>query len=128
VKAAPVYHAARWLGGVTVWPLAARVRSRGQAADRRLFGQNLGESERAAACAQRLRELGGVEVALAIEYRWAEGRNERKAIAERRELMAFIREARKFSKLSITERSPSSAPNRPLEGLSRRDRSSTTAE
>ena len=37
----------------------------------------LGESERAAAFAQRLRELGWVEGrTIAIEYRWAEGRND----------------------------------------------------
>jgi putative ABC transport system substrate-binding protein len=40
----------------------------------------LGESERAAAFAQRLRELGWVEGrTIAIEYRWAAGRNERLA-------------------------------------------------
>jgi putative tryptophan/tyrosine transport system substrate-binding protein len=38
----------------------------------------LGESERAAAFAQRLRELGWIDGrTVAIEYRWAEGRNER---------------------------------------------------
>jgi putative ABC transport system substrate-binding protein len=38
----------------------------------------LGESDRAAAFAQRLRELGWLEGRnVAIEYRWAEGRNER---------------------------------------------------
>jgi len=37
----------------------------------------LGEGERAAAFAQRLRELGWVEGrTIAIEYRWAEGRND----------------------------------------------------
>ena len=38
----------------------------------------MGESERAAAFAQRLRELGWIDGrTVAIEYRWAEGRNER---------------------------------------------------
>jgi ABC transporter substrate binding protein len=51
-----------------------------QGADGRLLGQStpLGESARSAAFAQRLRELGWVEGRnVAIEYRGAEGRNDR---------------------------------------------------
>ena len=68
------------LGGVAVWPLAARAQ---QAAKILTIGY-LGpttlavESQRVAAFVQRLRELGWSEGRnLAIEYRWAEGRSER---------------------------------------------------
>jgi ABC-type uncharacterized transport system substrate-binding protein len=69
------------LGGAAAWPLAARA----QAGKRPIIGflgqsTPLSESERAAALAQRLRELGWVEGrTVAIEYRWADGRNERLA-------------------------------------------------
>jgi putative tryptophan/tyrosine transport system substrate-binding protein len=67
------------VGGVaTVWPLAARA----QQPAMRVIGF-LGasapstESQRVAAFVQRLRELGWIDGRnLAIEYRWAEGRNE----------------------------------------------------
>jgi putative ABC transport system substrate-binding protein len=62
------------------WPLAARAQQAGKPPTVGFLGQStpLGESERAAAFAQRLRELGWVEGrTLAIEYRWADGRNER---------------------------------------------------
>jgi putative ABC transport system substrate-binding protein len=72
------------LGGAAAscaaWPLAARAQQAGKPPTVGFLGQStpLGESERAAAFAQRLRELGWVEGrTLAIEYRWADGRNER---------------------------------------------------
>src|SRR5262249_15838229 len=63
------------LGGVAAWPLAARAQ---QTAKRPIGGflgerTRLGESERAAAFARRLHDLGWVE------YRWADGRSERLA-------------------------------------------------
>jgi len=68
------------LGGAAAWPLAARAQ---QAANLPTIGF-LGTatpstmSSRAAAFVQRLRELGWIENrTVAIEYRWAEGREER---------------------------------------------------
>jgi putative tryptophan/tyrosine transport system substrate-binding protein len=53
----------------------------GQTSDHRFLGANPSiESSRVAAFVQRLRELGWIDGRnLAIEYRWAEGRNERYA-------------------------------------------------
>jgi ABC transporter substrate binding protein len=65
--------------GVAAWPLAARAQQPGKLPTVGFLGQStpLGESQRAAAFAQRLRELGWVEGrTIAIEYRWAEGRND----------------------------------------------------
>jgi putative tryptophan/tyrosine transport system substrate-binding protein len=71
------------LGGAAAsWPLAARAEQARKVPMVGFLGQStpLGESERAAAFAQRLRELGWVEGrTIAIEYRWAAGRNERLA-------------------------------------------------
>ena len=71
------------LGGAAAgWPLAARAQQARKVATVSFLGQStpLGENERAAAFAQRLRELGWVEGrTIAIEYRWAAGRNERLA-------------------------------------------------
>ena len=68
------------LGGVAAtWPVAVRAQQLGKLPTVGFLGQStpLGESERAAAFAQRLRELGWVEGrTIAIEYRWAEGRND----------------------------------------------------
>jgi putative ABC transport system substrate-binding protein len=67
------------LGGAAAWPLAARAQQPGKLPTVGFLGQStpLGESVRAAAFAQRLRELGWVEGrTIAIEYRWAEGRND----------------------------------------------------
>ena len=68
------------LGGAAAWPLAARAQ---RAANMPTIGY-LGpathavESQRVAAFVQRLRELGWIENrTIAIEYRWAEGREER---------------------------------------------------
>src|SRR5262245_47490234 len=70
------------LGGAAAWPLAARAQQRGRL---RTIGFLGGSTPAAwtpwtAAFLQRLRELGWVEgQTIAIEYRWAEGRNERGA-------------------------------------------------
>ena len=69
-------------GAAVTWPLAARAQQARKVPTVGFLGQStpLGESERAAAFAQRLRELGWVEGrTIAIEYRWAAGRNERLA-------------------------------------------------
>src|SRR6516164_1219418 len=66
-------------GIVAIWPLAAHAQQAGKlpiigflSADPSI------ESKRVAAFVQRLRELGWIDGRnLAIEYRWAEGRNER---------------------------------------------------
>jgi putative tryptophan/tyrosine transport system substrate-binding protein len=69
-------------GGAAAWPLAARAQ---QARTRPIVGflgqsSPLGEGERAAAFAQRLRDLGWIEGrTIVIEYRWADGRSERLA-------------------------------------------------
>jgi putative tryptophan/tyrosine transport system substrate-binding protein len=68
------------LGGAAAWPLAARAQQAGKLPIIGFLGQSTSwaESERAAKFAQRLRELGWIEgQAVAIEYRWAEGRSER---------------------------------------------------
>jgi putative ABC transport system substrate-binding protein len=71
------------LGGAAVaWPLSARAQ---QTAKRPIVGflgdsTPLAESERAAAFARRLHDLGWIEGrAIAIEYRWADGRSDRLA-------------------------------------------------
>jgi putative ABC transport system substrate-binding protein len=66
-------------GAAAAWPLAARA----QQAKRPIVGflgdsTPLAEKERAAAFARRLHDLGWIEgPTIAIEYRWAEGREER---------------------------------------------------
>src|SRR5215467_11824470 len=65
---------------VTAWPLAARAQQAGKLPTIGLLGATtpLVESQRVAAFVQRLRELGWIEGrTVAIEVRWAEGRNER---------------------------------------------------
>src|SRR5258705_13227287 len=68
-------------GAVASWPLAARA----QQAKRPIVGflgdsTPLAESERAAAFARRLHDLGWIEGrTIAIEYRWADGRSDRLA-------------------------------------------------
>ena len=70
------------LGGAAAWPLAARAQ---QPAKRPIVGflgdsTPLAESERAAAFARRLHDLGWIEGhTIAIEYRWADGRSDRLA-------------------------------------------------
>jgi putative tryptophan/tyrosine transport system substrate-binding protein len=69
------------LGGAAVsWPLAARAQQAGKLPTIGLLGATTlsVESQRVAAFVQRLRELGWTEGrTIAIEDRWAEGRNER---------------------------------------------------
>ena len=69
------------LGGVAAWPLAARAQQAGKLATIGFLGADPSiESKRVAAFVQRLRELAWIDGRnLAIEYRWAEGRNERYA-------------------------------------------------
>src|SRR5262249_44061205 len=66
-------------GAAVVWPLAARALP-GQLPTIRLLGSGTAatQSQWTGAFVQRLRELGWSEGRdVAIEYRWAEGRNER---------------------------------------------------
>jgi putative tryptophan/tyrosine transport system substrate-binding protein len=68
------------LGGAAGWPLAARAQQRPGLATISLLGSTTPavESQRVAGFVQRLRELGWIEGQnISIEYRWAEGRNER---------------------------------------------------
>src|SRR5215469_6651615 len=68
------------LGGAAASPLAARAQQ-GKVPTIGFLGANPSiESQRVAAFVQRLRELNWIDGRnLAIEYRWAEGRNERYA-------------------------------------------------
>jgi putative ABC transport system substrate-binding protein len=68
------------LGGAAAWPLAARAQQPGKMPTIGYLGGASAISQRAwvAAFVQRLRELGWSEGRnVTIEYRWAEGRNER---------------------------------------------------
>jgi putative ABC transport system substrate-binding protein len=68
------------LGGAAAWPLAARAQERGKLPTIGYLGAATPSawSQRTAAFVQRLHELGWIEGrTVAIEYRWAEGRNER---------------------------------------------------
>jgi putative ABC transport system substrate-binding protein len=68
------------LGGAAAWPLAARAQQRGKLPTIGFMGQSTRSagSEWLAAFMQRLRELGWIEGrTITIEYRWAEGREER---------------------------------------------------
>jgi putative ABC transport system substrate-binding protein len=69
------------LGGAAAWPLAARAQQPGKPIVGFLGDSTaLGESERVAAFARRLHDLGWIEGrTIAIEYRWADGRSERLA-------------------------------------------------
>ena len=69
------------LGGAAAWPLAARAQQPSKVPTIGFLGANPSiESTRVAAFVQRLRELAWIDGRnLAIEYRWAEGRNERYA-------------------------------------------------
>ena len=67
-------------GAATAWPLAARGQQLGKLPTIGFLGESTpsGQRQWAAAFVQRLPELGWVEGRnIAIEYRWAEGRNER---------------------------------------------------
>src|SRR5215510_3424921 len=68
------------LGGAAAWPLAARAQQPAKLPTVGFLGPNTASFERASTDAflQRLRELGWIENrTVAIEYRWAEGRDER---------------------------------------------------
>src|SRR6476620_11590005 len=69
------------LGGATAaWPLAARGQQASKLPTIGFLGESTasGQREWVAAFVQRLRELGWIEGRnIAIEYRWAEGRNQR---------------------------------------------------
>jgi putative tryptophan/tyrosine transport system substrate-binding protein len=71
------------LGGIAVaaWPFSARAQQPSKLPTIGFLAANPSiESQRVAAFVQRLRELGWIDGRnLAIEYRWAEGRNERYA-------------------------------------------------
>src|SRR5215510_14150442 len=67
-------------GGAVAWPLAARAQQPAKLPTIGLLGANNATFERTSidAFVQRLRELGWIENrTVAIEYRWAEGRDER---------------------------------------------------
>jgi ABC-type uncharacterized transport system substrate-binding protein len=70
-------------GAAATWPLAARAQQPGKLPTIGFLGASPSiESQRVAAFVQRLRELAWIDNRnLAIEYRWAEGRNERYAEA-----------------------------------------------
>jgi putative tryptophan/tyrosine transport system substrate-binding protein len=68
------------LGGAAAWPLAARAQQPAKLPTIGFLGQSTrsAASEWVAAFVQRLRELGWIENrTVAIDYRWAEGREER---------------------------------------------------
>src|SRR5262249_35182175 len=71
------------LGGAAVaWPLAAAAQQQAKLPTIGLWGPSTlsAASQRVARFVQRLRELGWIEGrTVTIEYRWAEGRNERAA-------------------------------------------------
>jgi putative tryptophan/tyrosine transport system substrate-binding protein len=71
------------VGSAAAWPLAAHAQQSGQPPTIGFLGASSSiEGQRVAAFVQRLRELGWIDGRnLAIEYRWAEGRNERYAEA-----------------------------------------------
>ena len=66
------------LGGAAAWPIAARAQQPAKSPTIGFLGASPWiESHRVAAFVQRLRELAWIDGHnLAIEYRWAEGRNE----------------------------------------------------
>jgi putative ABC transport system substrate-binding protein len=68
------------LGGAAAWPIAARGQQPAKLPAIGFLGETTpsAQSQRTNAFVQRLRELGWIESrTVAIEYRWAEGRNER---------------------------------------------------
>jgi putative ABC transport system substrate-binding protein len=70
------------IGSAAAWPLAARAQQPGKRPIVGFLGDStpLAEGERAAAFARRLHDLGWIEGrTIAIEYRWADGRNDRLA-------------------------------------------------
>jgi putative tryptophan/tyrosine transport system substrate-binding protein len=69
-----------FLGGAAAWPMAAQAQQAGKVPTIGFLGVSTpaGQAHMVAALVQRLRELGWIEGrTIAIEYRWAEGRQER---------------------------------------------------
>src|SRR6266699_584627 len=69
-----------FIGGAAAWPLTAHAQQPGKLPTIGFLGQSTrsGASEWVAAFVQRLRELGRIEGrTITVEYRWAEGRDER---------------------------------------------------
>src|SRR5262245_54206619 len=67
-------------GAAAAWPLATQAQQPGKLPTIGFLGASTSIESRVAAFVQRLRELGWIDGRnLAIEYRWAEGRNERYA-------------------------------------------------
>src|SRR5499426_1855318 len=67
-------------GAAAAWPLAARAQQPAKLPTIGYLGPATLDSQRLAAGVKRLRDLGWIEGrTIAIEYRWAEGRNERLA-------------------------------------------------
>src|SRR6516164_626507 len=70
------------LGGAAAWPITARAQQAGKLPTIGFLGATTpsSQAQHMAAFVQRLRELGWIEGrTIAIEIRWAEGRNERYA-------------------------------------------------
>src|SRR2546425_5805499 len=68
------------LGGAAAWPLAARAQQPGKLPTMGIIGSGTPATQGHwyAAFVQRLRELGWIDGrTVAVEYRWAEGRDER---------------------------------------------------
>ena len=67
-------------GAAAAWPVAARAQQQAKLPTIGFMGESTlaGQRQWVAAFVERLRELGWIEGRnVAIEYRWAEGRNER---------------------------------------------------
>src|ERR1700756_3291621 len=81
------------VSSAAIWPRAARAQQRPRLATIGLLGSTTPavEGQRVGGFVQRLRELGWIEGRnISIEYRWAEGRNER-----------FAEIAAEFSQLKV---------------------------
>ena len=68
------------IGGAAAWPVTARAQQAGRLLTVGFLGESTptGQAQWVAAFVQRMRELNWIEGHnLAVEYRWAEGRNER---------------------------------------------------
>jgi putative tryptophan/tyrosine transport system substrate-binding protein len=91
-------------GAAATWPLAARGQQSGKLPTIGFLAANPSiESQRVAAFVQRLRELAWADGRnLAIEYRWAEGRNERYAESAAEFVRLFPSFSDWFSARSLT--------------------------
>jgi hypothetical protein len=105
------------LGGTAAWPFTARAQQPAKLPTIGFLGTStpLAMSQWVAAFVQRLRELGWMEGrTVAIEYRWAEGREERFA--------EFAAEFVRLKSMSLSRMQP-----RPSLRQSRRQRSSRSS-